>query len=359
MSDAPNGTGDGTVEGTIDGTVLGGTGGVWRVLGDDGATRESSLRGRLKKSDEGRRADGSLRRDTAQAAARRGKLAVGDRVRLEPDDRGQGAWAIGEILPRRSRLARRSPGGAYGERVVVANVDQVVVVFAAARPEPHPRMLDRFLVVAEANGVAARVVVNKAELAGGGDAALGEDAVRARFADYPAAGYPLHVTSVAGGHGLGPLREALAGRTSALAGPSGVGKSSLMNALYPGLDLRVGAISESVNKGRHTTVGALLHPLPAPADRGPGATPFDGFVVDTPGLREIGLWGVPAAELDRYYPEFRPYLDQCRFADCAHGAEPGCAVLAAVAEGAVSAARHESYRRLREEVAEGTPPEWA
>ena len=344
---------------SVEGTVLGGTGGVWRVLGDDGVTRETSLRGRLKKSDEGRRADGSLRRDTARAMARRGKLAVGDRVRLETDERGGGAWAIGDILPRRSQLARRSPGGAYGERVVVANVDQVVVVFAAARPEPHPRMLDRFLVVAEANGVAARVVVNKAELAGGGDAALGEQVVRERFADYPAAGYPLHVTSVAGRHGLGPLREALAGRTSALAGPSGVGKSSLMNALYPGLDLRVGAISDSVNKGRHTTVGALLHPLPAPADAAPGDPPFDGFVVDTPGLREVGLWGVPADEVDACYPEFRPYLDECRFADCAHGAEPGCAVRAAVEAGAVSLARYESYRKLRAEIAEGTPPEWA
>jgi ribosome biogenesis GTPase len=345
---------DGTPpEGTLGGTVLSGTGGVWRVLGDDGQVRETSLRGRLKKSDEGRRADGSLRRDTVAAESRRGKLAVGDRVRLEADERGQGAWAIGEILPRRSKLARRSPGGGYGERIVVANVDQVVVVFAAARPEPHPRMLDRFLVVAEANGVGARVVVNKVELAGGGDAAAGEALVRERFADYPHAGYPLHATSVSAGHGLDALRSALAGRTSALTGPSGVGKSSLMNALYPGLDLRVGAISDSVNKGRHTTVGALLHPLPS---AGGGAA---GFVVDTPGLREIGLWGVPADELDRYYPEIRPLADECRFADCAHGAEPGCAVRGAVEEGRVSRARYESYRKLREEIEEGTPPEWA
>jgi ribosome biogenesis GTPase len=114
----------------------------------------------------------------------------------------------------------------------------------------------------------------------------------------------------------------------------------------------VGAISDSVNKGRHTTVGALLHPLPS----GDG-TPA-GFVVDTPGLREIGLWGVPANELDRYYPELRPFVDQCRFADCAHDAEPGCAVREAVDVGGVSRARYESYRKLREEVEEGTPPEW-
>jgi ribosome biogenesis GTPase len=125
-----------------------------------------------------------------------------------------------------------------------------------------------------------------------------------------------------------------------------------MNALYPGLDLRVGAISDSVNKGRHTTVGALLHPLPAVGGGPPG------FVVDTPGLREIGLWGVPANELDRCYPELRTLVDECRFADCAHGAEPGCAVREAAESGRVSRARYESYRKLRQEVEDGTPPEW-
>ena len=163
----------------------------------------------------------------------------------------------------------------------------------------------------------------------------------------------MHATSVAQRLEPEPLRDALDGRTSALSGPSGVGKSSLMNALDPGLDLRVGAVSESVNKGRHTTVGALLHPLPA-VDGGRG-----GFVVDTPGLREIGLWGVPAAELDRCFPEIRAHVDQCRFADCAHGTEPECAVRDAVRAGTVSVERYESYRKLREEIEEGTPPEWA
>lgn len=349
---APDAAPDVAREGVVHGTVLSGTGGVWRVLGDDGVTREASLRGRLKKSGEGRRADGSLRRDTVAAAERVLKLAVGDRVALEADMRDTGVWAITTIEPRRGQLARRVPGGGYGERIVAANVDQVVVVFAAAKPEPHPRMLDRFLVVAEANGLAGRVVINKCELVGGGDPASGERAVAERFADYARAGYPVHATSAALGVGLGPLREVLAGRTSALTGPSGVGKSSLMNALFPGLDLRTAAISESVNKGRHTTVGALLHPIPAPN----GTT--RGFVVDTPGLREIGLWGVPARELDRCFPEFRPYLPECRFADCAHAREPGCAVRAAVEAGGVSAARYESYRKLRQEIEEGTPPEW-
>ena len=296
------------------GTVLSGTGGVWRVLGLDGLTHECALRGRLKQ--------GGV------------KLAVGDEVELERGDRGE-LTVIASILPRRSKLARRSPSGARGERIVAANVDQVVVIFALVKPAPHPRMLDRFLVIAEANGLAARIVVNKIDLASEADA-------EALFADHVRAGYPLHLTSTKdGGRGLEPLHDALQGRTSALTGPSGVGKSSLMNALYPGLRLRVGEISESVNKGRHTTVGALLHPLPD-----------GGFVADTPGLREIGLWGLEPSELADCFPEFRPLTSLCRFADCTHTVEPGCEVLDALSRGEVSASRHESYVKLREELQE-------
>ena len=298
----------------MQGTVLSGTGGVWRVLGLDGVTYECALRGKLKQ--------GGL------------KLAVGDDVELERGDRGE-ATAIGSILPRRSKLARRSPGGGRGERIVAANVDQVVVIFALVKPTPHPRMLDRFLVIAESNELAARIVVTKVDLASEADA-------EALFADHVRAGYPLHLTSTKdGGRGLEALHDALQGRTSALTGPSGVGKSSLMNALYPGLRLRVGEISESVNKGRHTTVGALLHPLPD-----------GGFVADTPGLREIGLWGLEPSEVADCFPEFRSLTALCRFADCTHTVEPGCEVLDAMSRGEVSATRHESYVKLREEVEE-------
>jgi ribosome biogenesis GTPase len=322
---------------TLRGTVLTGTGGVWRVRTDGGETLDASLRGRLKKADVGRRADGSIRRDTVEASEQTMKLAVGDVVTLERDER-DAAWAIAEIMPRRSRLARRAPGGGRGERVVAANVDQVLVVFAAAKPDPHPRMLDRFLVIAEGNDLAPRVVINKAEL-------VGVDEARRRFTDYERAGYPVHYTSVRARLGLGELHEALRARTTVLTGPSGVGKSSLMNALYPGLDLRVAEISESVNKGRHTTVGGYAHPLPD-AD--------GGFVVDTPGLREVGLWSLPPEDLDRCFPEFRPLIPECRFADCQHSAEPDCAVRGAVERGEVSAARYESYRKLRVELEEAS-----
>jgi ribosome biogenesis GTPase len=267
------------------------------------------------------------------------KLSVGDNVKLLEGERGNG-WMITEIVPRSSQLARREPGGRAGERVVVANLDQVVVVFAAANPEPHPRMLDRFLVIAEANSLASRVVINKSEL-------VPDSITRARFADYEAAGYPVHFTSVRQGTGLPELHSALDGKTSALSGPSGVGKSSLMNSLYPGLNLRVGEISESVNKGRHTTVGAVMHPLPG-----------GGYVADTPGLREVGVWGLNPVDLPDCFPEFRPFIHECRFGNCSHLSEPGCAVIAAVASGAVSAARYDSYSRLRLELEE-TEKRWS
>lgn len=326
-----------TTTGMVPGAVLGGTGGVWQVRTDAGDTIEASLRGRLKKSNSGKRADGSLRRDTIAAAASSLKLAVGDDVLLEPGARGE-AWAIAEILPRRSKLARRAPGGGQGERIVAANVDQVVIMFAAAKPEPHPRMLDRFLVIAEGNELAARVVVNKIEL-------VGEAAARERFAVYEQIGYPVHYTSVKTDVGLSDIRASLLGCRSVVTGPSGVGKSSLLNALFPGANLRVGAISESVNKGRHTTVGALMLPLPSEAGHGDA-----GYVIDTPGLREVGLWSLPAEHLDQCFPEMRELRNQCRFADCRHIAEPDCAVREAVDDGRINAIRYDSYVRLLEEL---------
>jgi ribosome biogenesis GTPase len=286
----------------------------------EGEIVEAAMRGRLKQ-DEGTRI----------------KLAVGDEVTIARDARDAnrtGTWAIEEIHPRRSQLARRAPGSRSAERIVVANVDQVIVVFAFVKPEPHPRMIDRFLVIAEANDIAARLVLNKSEL-------VDEETASAFAEPYVRAGYPVHFTSVKARTGLVELHDAMHDRVSALTGPSGVGKSSLLNTIFPGAELRVAEISESVNKGRHTTVGAKLIPLPD-----------GGFVADTPGLREVGLWGIEAAQVDQCFPEFRAYLGECRFQDCAHMSEPSCRVREAVSAGEVSAERHDSYLKLRAELSE-------
>ena len=177
-------------------------------------------------------------------------------------------------------------------------------------------------------------MINKVEL-------VGEPAARERFADYQAAGYHVHFTSTKARLGLDTLAAVLAHRRSVLTGPSGVGKSSLLNALFPGLALRVGEISASVNKGRHTTVGATMIPLPDESG---------GYVVDTPGLREVGMWALSAEHLDRCFPELRPFVVHCRFADCTHTVEPACAVKDAIARGEVSAERFASYLKLRDEL---------
>ncbi len=304
---------------TVPGLVLLARGGAYTVELGGGAVVRASLRGRLK-----------LERRTGNA------VVAGDRVAVRLSPNGH---TIEAVEPRTSELARADPR-LRGRRakVIVANVDQLVAVFAHAHPTPNPRLIDRFLVLAEANHLPAILVANKADLGS-------ETRDRDPFAGYSDVGYAVIRTSVPESAGLEALRDRLRGRTSVLAGPSGVGKSSLLNALWPGLELSVGEVSEAVDKGRHTTVAARLIPLHGDAHHG------DAYVADTPGLRELGLWRIEAAELDLCFPEFGPYLDACRFGrSCTHTHEPGCAVTAAAEEGAVSPARLASYAALLEEL---------
>jgi ribosome biogenesis GTPase len=295
-------------------TVLAIVGGRYRLY-DAGETFEASLRGRIKQTSDKR-------------------VLVGDRVSVEMQDEGVGT--IEEIQPRRSLLKRRTPGKRRGVRSVVANIDQVVVVGAAADPSWDPHLTDRFLAVAEANHLPSLVVINKADLA----------QEVAPFAEpYEVAGYRVIVTSVPEYRGLEELRAMLEDQVSLFSGPTGVGKSSILNALHPGLKLKTAEVSARSRTGRHTTVAAEMHPF---GDA--------GFVVDTPGLRDIGLWALGPLEVVQSFPEFERFAGQCRFDNCRHLAEPGCAVMAASKQGDFSETRLRSYRRLLEEaIAAGQP----
>ena len=295
------------------GTVLRARSSFYTVRADDGTTIESRLRGRVKKE-----------RQSSEL------VVIGDRVTIAMQADGGGM--IESVEPRSSKLSRRQPGprGSWREDLLVANIDQVLVVFACADPMPHLRMLDRFLVVAEHNEVEAVVVANKVDK-------VGLARARELFGIYEAVGYPVHYISAREGMGVEELADRLAGRTSVVTGPSGVGKSTLLNAVQPGLHITTGDVSVALHKGQHTTTAAELHPL-----IGPGG----GYVADTPGLRELGLWKIPDDELGWCFPEFRSHLRGCAFNDCRHLEEPRCAILAAVAAGQISTARHDSYRRL-------------
>jgi ribosome biogenesis GTPase len=295
------------------GTVLERDGAVYRVALPGGQVR-AVLRGKAKQ-------------DTP-------RVVVGDAVRLEPEPAGE-LYGIVAVEPRRTLLERRVPEG-RGTRPVAANLDQVFVVTATTHPAPIPQLIDRLLVVAEANELAAAVVVNKIDLDPG--EALIERCRRA--------GYPVFPTSARTSEGIADFGQALRGRASVVTGPSGAGKSSLLNAVQPGLALRTGEISAKVRRGRNITVSAVMVPLHG-----------GGFLVDTPGFSEVGLWGIDPRELADCFPEFRPFLGQCRYADCRHRGEPGCRLRGAMDAGEIARDRWESYLVLLEEL-ETAPQEW-
>ncbi|MBN1399882.1 MAG: ribosome small subunit-dependent GTPase A [Anaerolineae bacterium] len=296
-----------------EGLVIRSHGGHYYVQSPEGEI-DCSIRGRLKK----RQAESDL-------------VAVGDRVRWSPTE--EGAGIIEEVLPRRSVLSRSPPPPRpQVEQVIVANPDQVLVVFSLLNPSPNPLMLDRYLVACEAVELPVIIVWNKTDLVQNTDDVDWEMLER-----YRQIGYETLFTSAETGEGIEALRDRLRGKLTVLTGPSGVGKSKLLNCLWPDLDLGVGEISEYHDRGRHTTVVArLLNPEP------------DIYVADTPGLRQFRFWDIDPEQLEAFFPEMRPYLGKCYFTPCTHIHEPECAVREAVERGEIAEMRYESYCKMFE-----------
>jgi ribosome biogenesis GTPase / thiamine phosphate phosphatase len=263
-------------------------------------------------------------------------VAAGDRVSFTTNEDGTGV--IESVAERQRVLARARPAPGVRtilsdqEQVLVANPDQVLFVFSIRAPAPSLRKLDRFLVEAERNELPAVICVNKIDLVPPGEA-------QRTFRMYEEIGYPVLYTSAKNGDGIEALRATLRDKLSVLAGSSGVGKSSLLNAIEPGLGLRVKSVSKATTKGLHTTRHVELFPLAG-----------GGYVADTPGIRGLAHYDLEPDELDGYYREIAPRVAQCQFSDCSHRHEENCAVRAAVTEGKIAAERYESYLRLREEL---------
>ena len=264
--------------------------------------------------------------------------AIGDRVKIQVVDEDTGI--IEEVEERLSVLSRaartegnRGAGEAQREQVIIANADQALFVFSTSSPAPNFHMLDRFLVAGESSGIEnLMIVVNKIDL---------EDptSINAQFAHYEQMGYPILYTCALQSFGVDALREILTGQISVFTGPSGVGKTSLLNAIQPGLGRAVKAVSQRREEGIHTTRDSQLIKL------GPSS-----YIADTPGIRTLSLWDIEPEELDAYFIDIANYVDQCRFGNCAHVNEPGCAVVEAVENAVISRSRYKSYRQLRDEL---------
>jgi len=256
-----------------------------------------------------------------------GQLVTGDRVIWRPATEG---GVVVAQLPRHSELMRPNPQAEL--RPVAANIDFIVVT-VAVEPTPYANLIDRYLVAAELSGIEPVILLNKTDLLNDGN----RDEILGLLAGYERIGYRVLQASTASAHGLDALKRLLNDRISVFVGQSGVGKSSLINALLPGVDLRVGELSAQTRKGRHTTTTARLFHFPDGGD-----------LIDSPGIREFGLWHLQPERLIEGFREFRPYLGHCRFRDCRHEQEPGCAIKAAIEQHEISESRVRSYQHIRQ-----------
>jgi ribosome biogenesis GTPase len=287
------------------GLVLRARSGFYDVETEAGVV-QAQLRGRVKKESD--------------------EIAIGDRVQVREAEGGK--MMIEAVMERDRVLSRRDPGREV-EQVLIANPDQAVFVFACADPDPNFRLMDRLLVMAESASIPSLVCANKVDL-------VKTRSAKEEFGEYSEIGYPVLYTSALKGKGIKALRKHLKDKISVFAGPSGVGKSTLLNAVQSGLGLQTEEVSD-VGLGVHTTVVRELIPLEG-----------GGYVADTPGLRAFKLWDIEPEELDGYMPDIAALVDQCEFNDCTHMHEPGCAVVAAVEDGRISPERYDSYLRMRE-----------
>ena len=287
------------------GLVLRARSGFYDVETEEGVV-QAQLRGRLKQEID--------------------EIAIGDRVLVRGTEGGK--VMIEAVQPRERVLSRRDPGR-EAQQVLIANPDQAVFVFACADPDPNFRLLDRLLVMAESVAIPALICANKVDL-------VKSKSAKEEFGEYSDIGYPVLYTSATKGTGVKALRKRLKDKISVFAGPSGVGKSTLLNAVQPGLGLPTEQVSD-IGLGAHTTVVRELLPLES-----------GGYVADSPGLRAFALWDIEPEELDGYMPDLAALVGQCEFSDCTHIHEPECAVIAAVEDGQISPERYYSYLRMRE-----------
>ncbi len=332
----------------LTGVVLSGAHGIYDVHTDNGVLR-CTLRGKLKKAFAQAQAARSInkarpRHDKILAYTSRTermaqrdmqesplpiRLSIGDYVKVRQLDQKNGL--IEEILPRQSALSRTDPSSTAQktiEQTMLANLDQVVLVFATTQPEPHFGMLDRYLVICESAKLRPLICINKVDLPH-------DPRVEEAAALYEQLGYTVIWTSTKTGQGIDTLRSLLREHVSLFTGPSSVGKSSLVNAIEPGMALRTGLISDATGKGRHTTSGSQLYPLSG-----------GGWLADSAGIRALATWNVPPEEVAECFVEFRPYLGECFFSDCMHIEEEGCAIRQTVDDGLINARRYKSYVRI-------------